>query len=81
VTAHPNASLAYAFLGGGGEIASRMRAFDWSKTPLGPVDSWPQSLRSTVSMLSPQSSAAGANHAAIRLIHPKRALRGRTLGT
>ena len=25
--------------------------FDWSKTPLGPIDSWPQSLRTTVSLV------------------------------
>ena len=41
------------FLLGGGEMGARMRDMDWSKTPLGPVDAWPQSLRSTVSMLLP----------------------------
>ena len=30
---------------GNGEMAARMRSFDWSKTPLGPVERWPQSLR------------------------------------
>src|SRR5688572_26028101 len=25
--------------------------FDWSKTPLGPIESWPQSLRTTVSLV------------------------------
>lgn len=29
---------------GGGEMGARMRAMDWSKTPLGSVDRWPQSL-------------------------------------
>ncbi|HEV7519147.1 MAG TPA: ATP-binding protein [Thermoanaerobaculia bacterium] len=28
-----------------------VRAFDWSKTPLGPVGGWPQSLRTAVSIL------------------------------
>jgi PAS domain S-box-containing protein len=28
-----------------------MRSHDWSQTPLGPVDTWPQSLRTTVSIL------------------------------
>ncbi len=41
------------FLQGGGEMGARMRDLDWRKTPLGPVDAWPQSLRSTVSMLLP----------------------------
>lgn len=41
------------FLTGGGEMGSRMRAFDWSSTSLGPPDSWPQSLRSAVSILLP----------------------------
>ena len=38
------------FLAGGGEMGERMRALDWSKTPLGPVKSWPQSLRSALSI-------------------------------
>src|SRR5215467_14457252 len=41
------------FLAGGGEMGERMRALDWSRTPLGPPPTWPQSLRSTVSMLLP----------------------------
>jgi signal transduction histidine kinase len=39
------------FLAGGGEMGSRIRSMDWSRTPLGPVESWPQSLRSTTSIL------------------------------
>jgi PAS domain S-box-containing protein len=38
-------------LAGGGEMGSRMRAFDWSKTPLGPVASWPQSLKTAVRIM------------------------------
>jgi len=34
----------------GGEMGARMRAFDWSGTPLGPLATWPQSLRSAVSI-------------------------------
>jgi len=41
------------FLAGGGEMGTRMRAMDWSASPLGPPEAWPQSLRSTVSMLLP----------------------------
>src|SRR5580765_7354941 len=44
---------ARAFLQGGGEMGARMREMDWAGTALGPVDSWPQSLRSTVSMMLP----------------------------
>ena len=29
---------------GGSEMGARMRAIDWSRTPLGPVETWPQSL-------------------------------------
>ncbi len=38
-------------LAGGGEMGARMRAFDWAQTPLGPVESWPQSLRTTVGIV------------------------------
>src|SRR5215831_5426659 len=33
---------------GESEMARLMRSFDWSLTPLGPVDRWPESLRTTV---------------------------------
>jgi PAS domain S-box-containing protein len=39
------------FLLGGGEIGRRLRAHDWSRSPLGPPQSWPQSLRTAVSIL------------------------------
>jgi signal transduction histidine kinase len=39
-----------AFLLGGGEMGSLIRAMDWSETSLGPVAEWPQSLRTTVSI-------------------------------
>ena len=38
------------WLVGGGEMGAIMRATDWSKTKLGPVESWPQSLRTAVSI-------------------------------
>jgi len=44
------------FLAGGGEMGGRMREMDWSATPLGPPEQWPQSLRSTVSMLLPSKA-------------------------
>ena len=38
------------FLSGGGEMGKLIRSKDWSKTPLGSPDTWPQSLRTTVSL-------------------------------
>ena len=37
-------------------MGARMRDLDWSKTPLGAATGWPQSLRSTVSMLLPSKA-------------------------
>jgi PAS domain S-box-containing protein len=42
---------AYPFLKGGGEMGERTRNYDWSKSPLGSPDGWPQSLCTTVSNL------------------------------
>ena len=36
---------------GGFEMGARMCAFDWSTTPLGPVEQWPQSLRARVRVI------------------------------
>lgn len=36
---------------GGGEMAQLMSTIDWSQTPVGPVESWPQSLKTTLSIL------------------------------
>ena len=38
------------FLKGGGEMGERMRAFDWSTSPVGPPAQWPQSLKTAVSI-------------------------------
>src|SRR5262245_47774339 len=40
-----------AFLAGGGEMGERIRAFDWSKTPLGPAESWSPAMRTVVRMM------------------------------
>lgn len=40
-----------AFLSGGGEMGSRMREHDWSRTPLGPPDHWSQSLKTAVRIM------------------------------
>jgi hypothetical protein len=39
------------FLAEGGEMGALTRAFDWSSTPLGPPEKWPQSLRVTVRLV------------------------------
>jgi PAS domain S-box-containing protein len=39
------------FLAGGGEMVRRTREYDWARTPVGPIDSWPDSLRSAVSLM------------------------------
>ncbi|WP_206026075.1 ATP-binding protein [Roseimicrobium sp. ORNL1] len=38
-------------LAGGGEMGARMREMDWSQSPLGPVEEWPQSLKTCVRIL------------------------------
>ena len=38
-------------LSGGGEMGALMRSIDWSTTAVGPVDAWPQSLRTALSIL------------------------------
>ena len=36
---------------GGGEMGALMRTIDWAATPLGPVEGWPQSLRTALGIL------------------------------
>jgi hypothetical protein len=36
---------------GNGEMAARMRVLDWSATPLGRVEQWPQTLRTSVRIM------------------------------
>ncbi|RKH13818.1 PAS domain S-box protein [Corallococcus sp. CA047B] len=43
------ARAVHEVLAGGGDMGALMRSMDWSKTPLGPVKDWPQSLRTSVS--------------------------------
>ena len=47
----PREAAGSVFVDGGGEMGALIRAHDWSKTPLGPIDRWPQSLRTTVSIV------------------------------
>lgn len=39
-----------SFIAGTGEMARRIRAFNWSAHPFGPPEGWPQSLRSALSI-------------------------------
>jgi signal transduction histidine kinase len=39
-----------SFLKGGGEMGERMRAYDWSSSPVGPAAEWPASLKTAVSI-------------------------------
>ncbi|MET0319418.1 MAG: PAS domain-containing protein, partial [Duganella sp.] len=41
----------HPFLNGGGHIAQIIASHDWSRTTLGPIASWPQWLRTTVSTM------------------------------
>ena len=55
-TPNPNGPQAYDWLTGGGELGELIRSYDWSQNPLGPIESWPQSLRSAVSILLPSKA-------------------------
>jgi hypothetical protein len=58
-----------AWLIGGGAMGEVIRSIDWSQTPLGPLASWPPSLRTTVSLALnsnfPISLAWGPQHTQI----------------
>ena len=43
-------SFSAGWLAGGGELGGMIRERDWSQTPLGPLESWPQSLRTSASI-------------------------------
>jgi hypothetical protein len=64
------------FLAGSGEMGERIRAHDWSMTPLGPPEAWPASLRTVVAMMlrNPEpvyvALGAGAGLALQRRVHP-----------
>jgi PAS domain S-box-containing protein len=48
--------IAADWLVGGGELGALIRAKDWAATPLGPIEDWPQSLRSCISHLLPSKA-------------------------
>jgi signal transduction histidine kinase len=39
------------FLAGGGEMGELIRSYDWASSPLGPVENWPQSLKTCVRII------------------------------
>jgi PAS domain S-box-containing protein len=39
------------FLDGGGETGMLIRDYNWTATPLGPIDSWPQSLKTATGLI------------------------------
>jgi len=39
------------WLAGGGELASLIQNYDWSQTPLGPIEHWPHSLKTSVNLI------------------------------
>ena len=48
--APPGGAPRREWLVGGGEMGRLIRSLDWSRTPLGAIEEWPQSLRTTVSL-------------------------------
>src|SRR3954471_20600596 len=61
-----DAAGSWSFLAVGGQMGKLIRATDWGKTPLGPIESWPQILRTTVGLCVatkfPISVAWGSSH-------------------
>jgi PAS domain S-box-containing protein len=49
--ARDDRSGALSFLSGGGACGDLVAGRDWSRTPLGPIDGWPSSLRNATSLL------------------------------
>ena len=50
VPREPPALRPQEWLAGGGELSRLIREHDWSQTPLGSIDGWPQSLKTSLSI-------------------------------
>ena len=48
---HPAPTPTPEWLAGGGIMGQLIRNYDWSLTPLGPIDFWPQSLKTSVNLI------------------------------
>jgi PAS domain S-box-containing protein len=46
-----NSTSGLDFLSGGGQMGAALRAHDWSATPLGPPETWPQPLKTLVGVM------------------------------
>jgi len=46
-----DAAAARAFLAGGGLLGAIIARFDWRRTPLGPIENWPASIKTTVGLI------------------------------
>ncbi len=68
VEAREPLALAERIFPGRSEMASLIRAMDWSRTPLGPVEAWPQSLRTAVSL------CLGSRHPIVLWWGPERSM-------
>src|SRR6476661_3341680 len=51
VSLQKRTAILHPFLPGGGEAAEIIADFDWAATPLGPIETWPASLRSTIALI------------------------------
>jgi hypothetical protein len=72
-----------AWLSGGGEMGALIREHDWTRTPLRAIESWPQSLKTTLGILlnsrypderPPGFDGAPASRVRSRLSHSQEAL-------
>jgi urease alpha subunit len=63
-------------------MGARIRAFDWSSTPLGPIGAWPLSLRGVLSVIFRNITARKRSEEAIRKAHAEleQRVRDRTIG-
>jgi PAS domain S-box-containing protein len=48
---NPTGPESLPFLADGGEMGERIRAFDWSGSPLGPPSGWPQALKTAIGIV------------------------------
>lgn len=51
MTSLQHGTIAVDFLSGGGELGRLIGAFDWSRTSLGPISTWPGPVRTTIGIM------------------------------